>query len=87
MIPGHVKIMMNLSPARCKILKIPSPLINDKLTPILSFFFCRRAESVEEARLTLHGWRRALRELGPEKKGSSEFLSLSQSVTRALRRI
>ena len=39
MVPGHVKSMMDLSLVRCKMLKIPSPVINDKLIPILSFFF------------------------------------------------
>ena len=68
-------------------LKIPSSVINDKLIPILSSFFADVcAESVEEARIIVYGWRQALkvRELGPEK-GPSEFFS--RSVSRVLRKI
>ena len=37
---GHVKSMMNLSLVMCKMLKLPSPVINDnKLIPISSSFF------------------------------------------------
>ena len=38
--------MMNLSLARCKMRKIPSPDLNDKLILILSFilFYCRRTK-------------------------------------------
>ena len=40
MIPSPVKVMMNLSLVRCKMLKIPSSEdIIDKLIPILSSFF------------------------------------------------
>ena len=59
--PGHVKSMMNLSLVMCKILKLPSPVINDKLIPISFFFFRRRAESVEEGRIIVYGWRQALK--------------------------
>ena len=38
-ISGHVKSMMNLSLVMCKMLKLPSPVINDKLIPIVSSFF------------------------------------------------
>ena len=49
MIPGHMKSMMDLSLVRCKMLKIPSPAINDKLIPILFilFYSCRRAERLK----------------------------------------
>ena len=36
--------MMNLALVRCKMRKVPSPDINDKLIPILSSFFCCRQE-------------------------------------------
>ena len=54
MIPGHVKSMMNLSLVRSKMLIIPSPVINDKLIPILYFLLllptCRK---FTEARITV----------------------------------
>ena len=70
MITGHVKSMMNLSLVRCKMLKIPSPDINDKLIPILFFFVLPTSRKVKEARTTVYGWRQALkmRELQSENK-------------------
>ena len=88
MIPGHVKSMTNLSLVRCKMFKIRSPVMNDKLIPILSPFFCRCAESVEEARITINDWRQALNQgerTRARKKRPPEFFSLS--VSRVLRRI
>ena len=43
-IPGHVKSMMNVSLVMYKMLKLPSPVKNDKLIPILSSFLptCRK---------------------------------------------
>ena len=85
-----MKIMMNLSLARCKMLKIPSPVINDKLIPILSFFFAdvqKVLKKLASPYTVGDKLSTKVRELGPEKKGSSEFLSLSQTVSRALRRI
>ena len=43
-IPGHAKSMVNLSLVMCKMLKLPSPVINDKLISILSSFLptCRK---------------------------------------------
>ena len=96
MISGHVKSMMNLSLVRCKILKIPSPVINDKLIPISSSFFCRRAESVEEARITVYGWRQALNQ-GERSRARKERTvgillakcksSAAQNISREYRKI
>ena len=43
-VPGHVKSMTNLSPVMCKMLKLSSPVINDKLITNLSSFLptCRK---------------------------------------------
>ena len=59
--------MMNLSLVKCKMLKIPSPDMNGKLG---SSFFLPTCRKVKEARITVYGWRRALkvRELGTENK-------------------
>ena len=56
-------------------------------TYLIFFFFCRRAESVDEARIIVYGWRQALKvsERGSEKKGPSDFFS--RSVSQVLHRI
>ena len=50
MIPGHVKNMINLCLVRCKMLKIPSPDINDKLIPILFYFILPSNRKVKNSR-------------------------------------
>ena len=88
MIPVHVKSMTNLSLIRCKMLKILSPVTNDKLIPILSSFLADRQKVLKKlAPLYTVGGKLStkVRELGAEKKGLSEFFSLSAS--RVLRRI
>ena len=59
-IPGHVKSVMNLSLVTCKMLKLPSPVINDKLIPILSFF-ADVQKVLQEDRVIVYGWRKALK--------------------------
>ena len=72
-----MKSMVNLSPVRCKMLKIPSPVINDKLIPILSSYFFADVQKVLKKLTSPYtvGDKLSIkvRELGPEKKGPSEF--------------